>query len=250
MSLPPFDAALFDLDDTLHDDTNTYRAAALRAARDIAWERGVAAEPLYEAYVRGAESFWADLGDEHLSLKLSGVRERLWSGALAAVGIEDADLAARAASAYNRYRADGLELFPGVLELLSGLRDAGCRTALITNGFAETHREKIALLRLERAFDAVVLADEVGMVKPDPRIFLHACALVGAAPERSVMVGDRYDRDIFGAIQAGLATVYLDVRNEGVPSGSPAPAAAVTSFEGVTAALARSLEPLQVRNVP
>ena len=45
----PFRAALFDLDDTLHDDGTTYRTAALRAAGEVAQEHGVAPEALVAA---------------------------------------------------------------------------------------------------------------------------------------------------------------------------------------------------------
>jgi HAD superfamily hydrolase (TIGR01549 family) len=196
---------------------------------------------LYDAYNRIAEGFWTELTPEQLGIPLSGLRAKFWGQALSEVRIADEALAQRAATDYNRYRAEGLRLFPGVLPLLEGLRKAGRRTALITNGFAETHREKIALLRLERAFDAVILADEVGMVKPDPRIFVHACELVDASPDHSVMVGDRYDRDIAGAAEAGLATIWLNLHGAPVPAGNRMPDAVVPSFDAVCDLLSASL---------
>jgi len=237
-----FEGVLFDLDDTLHDDTTTYRSAASRVAQRIAAEYGVSATALLTAYTKFAEAFWGALGDEHLNLSLKGVRERMWADTLASVGIDGRNgLAERAAAEYNRFRGEGLQLYPGVLPLLHDLRASGRRIGLITNGFAETHREKIASLQLERAFDAVVLADEVGMVKPDPRIFLYACELVGTLPASTVMVGDRYDRDIAGALEAGLATIWLNPSNEPVPAGAASPDVVVRSFEGVAEALRRSL---------
>jgi len=44
------------------------------------------------------------------------------------------------------------------------------------------------------------------------------------------MVGDRYDRDIAGAIEAGLYTIWVNVRDEKVPSGAPMPDAIVNSI--------------------
>ena len=239
----PFDGVLFDLDDTLHDDTSSYTLAARRVAERIAQERRVSADALTAAYVECAETFWARLSDQHLNMPLSRVRERMWRDALAAVDIDDAELATRAAVEYNRLRSKNLQLFPGVLPLLEWLRQSGLRTGLITNGFAETHREKLALLQLEQAFDATVLADEVGMVKPDPQIFLHACELVGVAPQNSVMVGDRYDRDIEGAARAGLATIWLNLHGAPLSEGRPVPDAIVPSFAAVCAALGASLRP-------
>ena len=236
-----FEAVLFDLDDTLHDDTAAYRAAARRVAQAVASEQGIDAGLLRDAYVREAEAFWADLDATQLHTSLAGLRAQMWGRALADVGLHDASLAQRAAVDYNRFRAEELELFPDALPLLHALRAAGRKTALITNGFAETHREKIVLLRLEDAFDAVLIADEVGMVKPDPNIFLHACALVGASPAASLMVGDRYERDIRGAQHAGLATLWVNPRGETVPPDGPPPDDTVATFEEAAALLSRSL---------
>ncbi len=48
------------------------------------------------------------------------------------------------------------------------------------------------------------------MVKPDPLLFAHACRTLGGAPAHGAMVGDRYDRDIRGALDAGLYTIWLN----------------------------------------
>jgi HAD superfamily hydrolase (TIGR01509 family) len=237
MSRPPLRAVLFDLDDTLHDDTATYRRAARGVADDLARERGIDAEAVFAAYVRQADAFWKNLGVERFGTPLVGLRTAMWAAALREIGLDDAPLAERAADDYNRYRRDHLQLWPGALALLRNLRARGCGLALVTNGFAETHRDKIALLELEDAFDEIFIADEVGMLKPDPRIFLLACERLGVAPEASAMVGDRYERDVRGGAAAGLYTVWLNVRGETVPAGAPQPDATVTRLEDVEGAL-------------
>jgi len=230
---PPLAAVLFDLDDTLHDDTATYRRAAERVAQDVAAERGIDAAALLAAYVAQAESFWKNLAAEHLGTPLVGVRAGMWRAALGAVGLDDAALAERCGAAYNRYRKDHLQIWPGALELLASLRSRGLKLALVTNGFAETHREKIVLLQLEDVFDEVFIADEVGMLKPDPRLFALACERLGVAPAAAAMVGDRYERDIRGAHNVGLFTVWLNVRDETVPAGAPQPDATVSAIADV-----------------
>jgi putative hydrolase of the HAD superfamily len=161
----------------------------------------------------------------------------MWLAALQRVGLDDPALAERAADDYNRYRKTYLTLFPGALELLGTLRARGLKLGMITNGFAETHREKITLLRLDDAFDEIFIADEVGLMKPDPRIFEHACRRLGAAPGNTAMVGDRFDRDIRGGQAAGLYTVWLNPRGERVPDGASCPDATVTGIAAVMAAL-------------
>ena len=234
------EAVLFDLDDTLHDDTRAYHLAARHVASDVAAAHGVDAEAVFAAYLVQSESFWQNLSPAAFDVPLVGLRARMWHAALLAVAIDDEALARRCGIAYNDYRRDYLELWPGALELLAALRARGCKLAMITNGMAETHRDKIALLRLEDAFDEIFIADEVGMVKPDVRLFRLAAERLGVAAERCAMVGDRYDRDVAGAHEAGMLTVWMNVRDERVPAGRPEPDVTVTSIEQVDAAL-RSL---------
>ncbi|MDQ6929336.1 MAG: HAD family hydrolase [Candidatus Eremiobacteraeota bacterium] len=231
------EAVLFDLDDTLHDDTFAYRSAAEEVAREVAAERGIDALALKNAYVAQAEGFWTALDVAGLKKKLDVVRRELWNAALSDVGIRDDGLAIRSAEKYNRYRAKYLKLFAGAADLLSDLRGRGIKLGLLTNGFSVTHREKIALLQIGDYFDAIFIADEVGMLKPDPLLFAHACMRLERPPAASAMVGDRYERDIRGAHVAGLFTVWMNVHGDTLPPGAPAPDKTIGTVMEVRAAL-------------
>lgn len=231
------EVVLFDLDDTLHDDTGAFTSAAEEVAREIALEHGIDALALKRAYVAEAQGFWHRLDAEQLRTRLSGVRRAMWNAALERVGIDDGALADRSASRYNEYRRKYFTVFPGAIEVLRELRERGLRLGIVTNGFSETHREKIALLQIGEYFDAIFIADEVGMIKPDPLLFAHACTTLQSAPSRSAMVGDRYDRDVRGAMDAGLFAVWLNIRNESLPQGAPAPDATCSSITQVPAIL-------------
>ena len=224
------DAVLFDLDDTLHDDTRAFHSAAEEVALEVAAEHGVDALALKRAYVAEAEGFWKRLSSAQLETRLSDIRATLWTEALRNVGVDDLGLAKRSADRYNAYRKKYFELFPGTRDMLLTLRDRGKRLGLLTNGFSETHREKIALLQIGELFDAIFIADEVGMVKPDPLLFAHACTALGCAPMHGAMVGDRYDRDIRGALDAGLYTIWFNVRDETLAHDVPPPHAVSRSI--------------------
>jgi putative hydrolase of the HAD superfamily len=232
-SLRRLDLVLFDLDDTLHDDTYAYQSAAEEVAREVAAEHGIDALALKAAYVAEAEGFWHRLSADDLKVKLSRIRASMWQAALESVGVGDPEVAERSADRYNAYRSKYYTLFPGALDLLRLLKERGMKLGLVTNGLSETHREKIALLRVSEFFDAIFLADEVGMIKPNPLLFAHACRTLDGAPARAAMVGDRYDRDIKGALEAGLFTVWLNVRAEELPPGSPPPDATCSSIADV-----------------
>src|SRR4030081_2960998 len=110
------DTVLFDLDDTLHDDTAAYRAAARSVAETVAREHGIDPAELADAYEREAMAFWSALTAEHLAVAIGDGRERMWLEALRAVGLDDRALALRCADGYVRRRADVLQLSPGALD--------------------------------------------------------------------------------------------------------------------------------------
>lgn len=211
------DAVVFDLDDTLHNDTHAYQSAACDVAEEIGAAHNVSAQAVFDAYIDHTSRYWRALSAEHLNTPIADSRYELWAAALRSVGIVDDAATKAAAQRYGERRRAYYTPFPGTLDLLGTLRARGLKLGLITNGFAETHYEKLELLGLAASFDAVVCADEVGMVKPDPKIFLHACELLGTQPSRAAMVGDRYFRDIVGARNAGLFTIYIDVHSEPIP---------------------------------
>jgi putative hydrolase of the HAD superfamily len=57
--------------------------------------------------------------------------------------------------------------------------------------------------------DALVTSRDFGRAKPDPAIYVEAARRLGVPLELSCMVGDRLDTDIAGAINAGIASVWL-----------------------------------------
>lgn len=69
---------------------------------------------------------------------------------------------------------------------------------------------KVARTGLGRYLDVVLTSGELGVAKPDPRIFDLACRHLGVPPKRAVYVGDRLDVDALAATTAGLRGVWLN----------------------------------------
>jgi HAD superfamily hydrolase (TIGR01509 family) len=99
---------------------------------------------------------------------------------------------------------------------LRALHDAGIKVAVVSNiGF--DIRPHFAAWGLDALVDAFVLSYEVGRLKPDPAIFLRACGLLGADPERTLMVGD--SAADAGAVTAGCAALVLPAAEPGRANG-------------------------------
>jgi HAD superfamily hydrolase (TIGR01549 family) len=112
---------------------------------------------------------------------------------------------------------DGWSAYPDAAPVLARLRDRGIRTAAVSNvGF--DLRPVLAGLGLLEYLDACVLSYEVGSAKPDPAIFLAACAAIGADPAETLMVGDHSVAD-GGATALGIRTLLLPMSPSGRPHG-------------------------------
>ena len=214
--MPPgshIEAVLFDLDDTLHDNYGLIHRTAHRVVEELSKQCTIDAKLLAEAYFSSGDEFWERI--RSTGRQSAGLRQWMRMRMVHAMGLDqESRLADRAIELFDRYFKEYIQLYPAVSELLVVLRKRGIKLGLATNGLTDTHREKIALLKLEGMFDAVFIADEVGTAKPDPRFFLHACARLGTLPSHTLMVGDHWERDVQGARKAGLLALWFNPRGE------------------------------------
>jgi putative hydrolase of the HAD superfamily len=84
----------------------------------------------------------------------------------------------------------------------------GYRLAVISDAPRFEAWIRICSLKLQHMFDLVLTIDDTGFRKPSPKPFEIALAKLDVLPEEAVMIGDWPERDIVGASQAGLHTVY------------------------------------------
>ena len=87
-------------------------------------------------------------------------------------------------------------------------REAGLRVGLLTNNVAELREHWRQMLPVDELFHDVVDSSEVGMRKPDPRIFALACERLGVEPSRSVFLDD-HDGNVLAAQNAGLRGILV-----------------------------------------
>lgn len=101
------------------------------------------------------------------------------------------------------------EPFPDSVPVLESLAAAGCRLGLIANQRKAESAARLEWSGLLDHFEVTVLSGDVGLMKPDPRIFLLALQMAGCEASEAVMVGDRPDNDIVPAKRLGMATVRV-----------------------------------------
>jgi putative hydrolase of the HAD superfamily len=233
-------AIVFDLDDTLVVDEAAAQTA-LRATCVTATQwYGIDAEELYGAVRKRARELWR--GNATVASSpccgmsswealrsdfpgadplMSGLRQwapkfrfESWLAALGDCGLFDPVLAQELACQYPREREARHETFPDAPAAVADLaRDY--KLALVTNGPSDLQRGKLFAAGLEEFFPVIVVSAEVGIWKPDPRIFDRALGPLGVKPAEAAMVGDMVTRDVGAAQAAGLRGIWLDRAADG-----------------------------------
>lgn len=110
--------------------------------------------------------------------------------AAAGVSIPGDEYAEVFGAIYGSILEEGFNTTPGARELLTTLCSAGCRLALVTSSLRWMLERVFEETGFAPLFDAVVTADDVIREKPAPDAYLRALALLGAEPERAVVVED------------------------------------------------------------
>ena len=192
-------AVFFDIDDTLLDTSN-FAELARHAAINTMVENGLplkkneAYNSLKEIISRKGSNY-----DKHFNLLTKSV-----------FGEENNFLIALGMITYHNVKFALLRPFPKTTDILIYLKSKGYKLGVISNGLTIKQWEKLIRLNLHHFFDEIITSEEVGIEKPHPHIFEEALEKMNCKAEKSIMVGDKYEIDILGAINAGMSAILVN----------------------------------------
>jgi putative hydrolase of the HAD superfamily len=201
---------VFDLDDTLYLERDFVRSGFAAVGAWLASQHGV----------RGFEACAWRLFE-------AGRRGDIFDQVLPRLGIDPGRaLIGRLVRVYREHRPS-IRLEPAAADLLARL-SGRCHLAVLTDGFHDTQRRKIAALGLESRCRTIVCTDQWGREhwKPSPKGFVHIQNALGAAPERCIYIGDNPAKDFRAPKALGWRTLRL--RH---PQGEHARAAAISPLD-------------------
>ena len=226
---------IFDLDDTLVVEEASAQAAFFKVC-DLATERyGVDRQNLYHAIretcrsiwhksparsyclqigISSWEGLWAEFHgpDENLHVLREWAptyRRNSWLEALRKFGVDDASFASELGEAYVLERRRRHVVFDDVVPALEHFRPT-YSLGLLTNGSPDLQRRKINASGLGAFFDQVVISGEVGLGKPDVRIFELALSRLNVSADNAVMIGNSLKSDVYPAQAIGMKTVWVN----------------------------------------
>lgn len=190
-------ALVFDLDNTLTDFMKM-KGAAIEAGLDgmadagLTVSREVLREHIWRVYdAKGIE--YQQVFDESLA---------------AAAGSIDPRVLAAGIVAYRRARESTLVLYPHVQYTLLGLIKRGLKLAVVSDAPRNQAWLRLASLQLHNLFDVVVTFEDTHARKPSPEPFRKTLELLAVGADEALMIGDWAERDVVGAAQVGIRTVF------------------------------------------
>lgn len=203
---PPVSTVLLDLDDTLVDQATAAAEAVVAWAATLGvpggpeelvarWE--ALSEPHYARWQARETTFAGQRRARvrelapHLDLTEDGAADEAFAGYL------------------SRYRA-AWRPFDDAVPTLRRLRADGLRLGVLTNGEEDQQREKLDRTGLSEHVDVLIASSTLPFGKPHPLAFSAAVERLGVRAEEVLMVGDSLDKDVRGALAAGLRAVLLD----------------------------------------
>ena len=211
-----------DLDDTIWDFTANSHVSLEIMYRDLDIAR---IYPDYDAfssayYAKNSE-LWALY--HHGKIEKDFLIIERYAHLLRTIGYNDIDN--RLAQRMNEYYLDTLalqtQLVPYAIELLDYLTRRDYNLYILSNGFIEVQHKKLQSAGIEDYFERMVLSDEIGINKPDRRLFDYALEVTHSQAADTLMIGDNYDADILGAMQAGWGQIYFDRNHRGITAQEP-----------------------------
>jgi putative hydrolase of the HAD superfamily len=115
---------------------------------------------------------------------------------------------------------DEVQLYEGARQVLEAVKAKGGKVAIISNGFKGVQYRKMNTTCIHKYVDAVIVSEEVGVMKPSPIIFRKALEAIcgeeyyrenpSRARNEAIMVGDDFDNDIEGAQIFGIDQFYYN----------------------------------------
>lgn len=192
------------VDAVLYDFGGVFMPSPFEAIRKLGEEQGIdyeaAVEVLFGSYHEDTDHPWhrCERGEIEIAVARQEIRE------LGRQRGYDLDL-----FQMLKYLSGNGQLFEPMVECVRRVRAAGCRTAIVTNNVAEARDFWRPLIPLDELFDVVIDSSEVGMRKPDRRIYELALErLGGIAPGRAAFLDD-FEGNVAAAEALGLIGILV-----------------------------------------
>lgn len=209
----------FDLDDTLWDTTANSRESLNEIYHLFSFDNYYANfEDFYKVYFPYNISLW-DLYEQHSISKKELMTDRFYTPFKHINGLTP-QKSDEINNEFMMRTASKSGTVEGAKEILNLLKPH-YKVCVLSNGFNEVQFKKIENAGLGSFFDRVILSDDIGVNKPDKKLFSYALDKMKTTADKCIMIGDNWKSDILGAYNSGIDQVWFNPENKNFESFSP-----------------------------
>ena len=110
-----------------------------------------------------------------------------------------------------------ISLYPKTREVLTKLKEQKIKLGLISN-LASPYKKPFFDLKLNEYFDEILFSCEIGLIKPNKKIYQKMIERFTINPNQVLMIGDKVPADVYGPKSIGMNAVHLDRTNNSTNS--------------------------------
>jgi putative hydrolase of the HAD superfamily len=201
----PLSAIFFDIDDTLYS-TSEFAEMARSAALDAMIDAGLDVEKriLQEELEEVIQEFSSNY-EHHFDKLLVRIPRRVYRGKNPAV------IVAAGVVAYHETKTHSLVPYEDAIEVLRLLSKTDLKLGVITEGLEVKQAEKLVRMRIHPylSANAIFISNQIGISKPNPKIYQRACSDLNLKPGETMYVGDNPAHDVDPPNRIGMRTVRM-----------------------------------------
>ena len=196
----------FDIDDTLLDN----QSAEFAAAKDFQ----LIYKDTFPVSIDEFAQNWRIITDKYIHRFQAGEltfqdqrRERIKELFIDNLVLSDEE----ADNIFQKYLAcyeNHWRLFPDVLSILEYFADYNL--GIISNGDSVQQRQKLTSTGIIDRFSVLTISGDIGVMKPEPQIFIEACFMAGVEPSECWHIGDNLKADLNGSLSVGMKGIWLN----------------------------------------
>lgn len=202
--MPRYDCLLFDADNTLFDFDLAQKQSLENAVKgaigffDAQW---------LETYAQISNSYWDRF--EAGTITVEQLKQRRFEDFTETLQLDVSS--DRLNQSYISNLSQCAMLVENCDHVITTLAKTGVKLVVVTNGLSIIQRPRLKAASFTPHFESIIISDEIGIAKPDPRIFQAAMDSVDASTKsKTLMVGDSLKSDIRGGIDFGIDTCWFN----------------------------------------
>lgn len=194
----------FDLDDTLLDHKSAEKSALGDIYEHFELFRDTPLDSLIDTYQKVNCRQWKLYGEGEITREQ--LQRNRFEQTLEKLGL-DGSRYDEIGTAYMGFYRNHWQWIQGAEAAFHSIRKQ-FETGILTNGFSETQKAKFDCFDLYSRASQLVISEDVGHLKPDPKIFEHATELTGYAANEILYIGDSFNSDVLGGTSFGWKVAW------------------------------------------